>query len=161
MNRNLHSPTKLTEFARDFDIEPDTFFSKFVNKITNVYNSGYNTVNVVPTRTSFQQRFVSKLFNSNHQTSHSSSIYSFHGMLSLLDFKSNLFVHTETCNSIFHCHRDTDHSFTKNLPYLCGKSGPIPYKECSAALAWHQMQCQSQLLDDCEKLYCQSLCARV
>lgn len=58
MNRNLHSPTKLTEFARDFDIEPDTFFTKFVNKITNVYNSGYNTVNVVPSRTSSQQRFV-------------------------------------------------------------------------------------------------------
>lgn len=50
MNRNLHSPTKLTEFARDFDIEPDTFFAKFVHKITNVYNSGYNTVNVVPAR---------------------------------------------------------------------------------------------------------------
>lgn len=53
MNRNLHSPTKLTEFARDFDIEPDTFFAKFVNKITNVYNSGYNTVNVVPARQGF------------------------------------------------------------------------------------------------------------
>lgn len=53
MNRNLHSPTKLTEFARDFDIEPDTFFAKFVNKITNVYNSGYNTVNVVPARQNF------------------------------------------------------------------------------------------------------------
>lgn len=78
MNRNLHSPTKLTEFARDFDIEPDTFFARFVNKITNVYNSGYNTVNVVPTRTSFQQRFVLKLFTSNHHTSHPSSIRSFH-----------------------------------------------------------------------------------
>lgn len=58
MNRNLHSPTKLTEFARDFDIEPDTFFAKFVNKITNVYNSGYNTVNVVPARQSFLHGFV-------------------------------------------------------------------------------------------------------
>lgn len=48
MNRNLHSPTKLTEFARDFDAEPETFLTKFVNKITNAYNSGYNTVNVVP-----------------------------------------------------------------------------------------------------------------
>lgn len=48
MNRNLHSPTKLTEFARDFDTEPETFLTKFVNKITNAYNSGYNTVNVVP-----------------------------------------------------------------------------------------------------------------
>lgn len=46
MNRNLHSPTKLTEFARDFDAEPETFLTKFVNKITNAYNSGYNTVNV-------------------------------------------------------------------------------------------------------------------
>lgn len=50
MNRNLHSPTKLTEFARDFDIEPDSFLAKFVNRITNAYNSGYNTVNVVPIR---------------------------------------------------------------------------------------------------------------
>lgn len=56
MNRNLHSPTKLTEFARDFDIEPDTFFAKFVNKITNVYNSGYNTVNVVPSRQNLFRR---------------------------------------------------------------------------------------------------------
>lgn len=48
MNRNLHSPTKLTEFARDFDAEPETFLTKFVNKITNAYNSGYNTVNIVP-----------------------------------------------------------------------------------------------------------------
>lgn len=46
MNRNLHSPTKLTEFARDFDAEPETFLTKFVNKLTNAYNSGYNTVNV-------------------------------------------------------------------------------------------------------------------
>lgn len=46
MNRNLHSPTKLTEFARDFDAEPETFLTKFVNKITNAYNNGYNTVNV-------------------------------------------------------------------------------------------------------------------
>lgn len=52
MNRNLHSPTKLTEFARDFDTEPDTFLMKFVNKINNAYNSGYNTVNVVPTTSS-------------------------------------------------------------------------------------------------------------
>lgn len=48
MNRNLHSPTKLTEFARDFDAEPETFLTKFVNKLTNAYNSGYNTVNVPP-----------------------------------------------------------------------------------------------------------------
>lgn len=48
MNRNLHSPTKLTEFARDFDAEPETFLTKFVNKITNAYNTGYNTVNIVP-----------------------------------------------------------------------------------------------------------------
>lgn len=48
MNRNLHSPTKLTEFARDFDQEPETFLTKFVNKLTNAYNSGYNTVNIAP-----------------------------------------------------------------------------------------------------------------
>lgn len=48
-NRNLHSPTKLTEFARDFENEPETFLNKVVTKITNAYNSGYNTVNVSPT----------------------------------------------------------------------------------------------------------------
>lgn len=48
MNRHLHSPTKLTEFARDFEEEPETFFTKFVNKITNVYNTSYNTVNELP-----------------------------------------------------------------------------------------------------------------
>ncbi|GAB0091718.1 Putative 1-phosphatidylinositol 3-phosphate 5-kinase [Sergentomyia squamirostris] len=48
MNRNLHSPTKLTEFARDWDDEPETLLSKFVTKITNAYNASYNTVNVAP-----------------------------------------------------------------------------------------------------------------
>lgn len=45
MHRNLHSPTKLTEFARDFDVEPETFLTKFVNKLTNAYNSSYNSIN--------------------------------------------------------------------------------------------------------------------
>lgn len=44
---NLHSTTKLTEFARDFDEEPETVFSKFVNKLQNAYNTGYNTVNEI------------------------------------------------------------------------------------------------------------------
>lgn len=49
MNRNLHSPTKLTEFVREFDEEePTTYFSQFVNKITSAYNNGYNTMNIVP-----------------------------------------------------------------------------------------------------------------
>lgn len=48
MNRNLHSPTKLTEFARDFENEPDTFLNKVVQKITNAYNSSYNSVNINP-----------------------------------------------------------------------------------------------------------------
>lgn len=37
--------TKLTEFARDFEEEPETFFGRFVNKIHNAYNQSYNTVN--------------------------------------------------------------------------------------------------------------------
>ncbi|XP_055916617.1 putative 1-phosphatidylinositol 3-phosphate 5-kinase [Eupeodes corollae] len=49
MNQHLHSPHKLTEFARDFEEEPETFLSKFVNKIQNAYNSSYNTVNDAPT----------------------------------------------------------------------------------------------------------------
>ena len=49
MNRHLHSPTKLTEFAREFDEEPETLFTKFVNKLTNAYNTSYNTVNDLQT----------------------------------------------------------------------------------------------------------------
>lgn len=48
MNRHLHSPTKLTEFARNFDEEPETVFSKIVNKLQTAYNTGYNTVNDIP-----------------------------------------------------------------------------------------------------------------
>lgn len=48
MNQHLHSPTKLTEFARDFeDEETDSILGRFVNKIQNVYNQSYNTVNEV------------------------------------------------------------------------------------------------------------------
>lgn len=49
MNQHLHSPHKLTEFARDFEEEPETLLSKFVSKIQNAYNASYNTVNDVPT----------------------------------------------------------------------------------------------------------------
>lgn len=55
MNRNLHSPTKLTEFARadvDGDEDSNTYFSQIVNKINSVYNSGYNTMNIVPSSSS-------------------------------------------------------------------------------------------------------------
>lgn len=44
-NQNLHSTSKLTEFARDFEEEPDSIFGRFVNKIQNAYNQSYNTVN--------------------------------------------------------------------------------------------------------------------
>lgn len=50
MNRNLHSSTALTEFARDFDEEPETMFSKLVTKFTTgIYNSGSSTSNLVKT----------------------------------------------------------------------------------------------------------------
>ncbi|XP_055858683.1 putative 1-phosphatidylinositol 3-phosphate 5-kinase [Episyrphus balteatus] len=49
MNQHLHSPHKLTEFARDFEEEPETLLSKFVSKIQNAYNASYNTVNDAPT----------------------------------------------------------------------------------------------------------------
>lgn len=41
MNRNLHSPTKLSDFTRDFDMN-------FGNKINVYSNSGFNAVNVIP-----------------------------------------------------------------------------------------------------------------
>lgn len=48
MNRNLHSPTKLTEFPRDWDDEPTTLITKIKTKITSAYNTGYNIVNGAP-----------------------------------------------------------------------------------------------------------------
>lgn len=47
VHQHLHSPSKLTEFARNFEDKPDTLFGRVVNKIQNVYNQSYNTVNDV------------------------------------------------------------------------------------------------------------------
>lgn len=48
-NRNLHSIKVLTEFARDFDDEEDTgILSQFVNKISNIVNTNYNTLSAYP-----------------------------------------------------------------------------------------------------------------
>lgn len=44
-NQNLHSLTKLTEFARDFENQPETLLGRFVNRIQNAYNHSYNAVN--------------------------------------------------------------------------------------------------------------------
>lgn len=48
MNRNLHlhSSSKLTEFARNFETQPETLLNKVVNRITNVYNSSSNAGNI-------------------------------------------------------------------------------------------------------------------
>lgn len=76
MNRNLHSPTKLTEFARQFDEEPDTIFSKFVNKLTTAYNSNYNNVNIPPSSLQPPQQQQQQSINtagSSNSNSHSSS----------------------------------------------------------------------------------------
>lgn len=48
MNRNLHTQNKLTEFSREFEEEPETLFSKLVNKVSSAYNSNYNTINIIP-----------------------------------------------------------------------------------------------------------------
>lgn len=48
-NRNLHSTKVLTEFARDFDDEEDSgILSQFVNKISNIVNTNYNTLSAYP-----------------------------------------------------------------------------------------------------------------
>ncbi|XP_017125000.1 putative 1-phosphatidylinositol 3-phosphate 5-kinase [Drosophila elegans] len=44
-HQHLHSPSKLTEFARNFEDKPESLFGRVVNKIQNVYNQSYNTVN--------------------------------------------------------------------------------------------------------------------
>ncbi|XP_055628535.1 putative 1-phosphatidylinositol 3-phosphate 5-kinase isoform X2 [Toxorhynchites rutilus septentrionalis] len=45
MNKNLHSPTTLTEFARDFEKDSETIFSKIVNKLTTgIYQSGFSEI---------------------------------------------------------------------------------------------------------------------
>ncbi|KAL9891944.1 1-phosphatidylinositol 3-phosphate 5-kinase fab1 [Glossina fuscipes fuscipes] len=60
MNQNLHSLTKLTEFARDFEEQPDTLLSRFVNKIHHAYNQSYNTVNDI---SSYNQQQVSSVIS--------------------------------------------------------------------------------------------------
>lgn len=48
-NRNLHSTKVLTEFARDFDDDEDTgILSQFVNKISNIVNTNYNSLSAYP-----------------------------------------------------------------------------------------------------------------
>lgn len=99
MNRNLHSPTKLTEFARDFDEEPETFLTKFVNKITNAYNSGYNTVNIVP-----QQNVVNISESSSNTQLHVSRSSSEHCVMSVQQSQTtestNLTLNTEMNESM-------------------------------------------------------------
>lgn len=51
-HQHLHSPTKLTEFARNFEDKPESLFGRVVNKIQNVYNQSYNTVNDISSGTS-------------------------------------------------------------------------------------------------------------
>ncbi|EDW85898.1 uncharacterized protein Dwil_GK23306 [Drosophila willistoni] len=51
-HQHLHSPTKLTEFARDFEDKPESLFDRVVTKIQNVYNQSYNTVNDISSGTS-------------------------------------------------------------------------------------------------------------
>ncbi|KAH8233686.1 hypothetical protein KR026_011308 [Drosophila bipectinata] len=50
-HQHLHSPTKLTEFARNFEDKPESLFGRVVNKIQNVYNQSYNTVNDISSGT--------------------------------------------------------------------------------------------------------------
>ncbi|XP_060652864.1 putative 1-phosphatidylinositol 3-phosphate 5-kinase [Drosophila nasuta] len=45
VHQHLHSPNKLTEFARNFEDKPESILNRMVNKIQNVYNQSYNTVN--------------------------------------------------------------------------------------------------------------------
>ncbi|TDG46399.1 hypothetical protein AWZ03_007173 [Drosophila navojoa] len=52
VHQHLHSPSKLTEFARNFEDKPDSLFGRVVNKIQNVYNQSYNTVNDISSGTS-------------------------------------------------------------------------------------------------------------
>ncbi|XP_053672847.1 putative 1-phosphatidylinositol 3-phosphate 5-kinase [Anopheles nili] len=47
MNRHLHSPTILTEFARTFEEEQETIFSKLVNRLTNNTRSSDESSNAV------------------------------------------------------------------------------------------------------------------
>uniref|UniRef100_A0AAG5DAA2 1-phosphatidylinositol-3-phosphate 5-kinase n=1 Tax=Anopheles atroparvus TaxID=41427 RepID=A0AAG5DAA2_ANOAO len=45
MNRHLHSPSILTEFARSFEEEQETIFSKLVNKLTNTRPASESPIN--------------------------------------------------------------------------------------------------------------------
>lgn len=91
IHQHLHSPSKLTEFARNFEDKPDSLFGRVVNKIQNVYNQSYNTVNDISSGTSSSvqvgksrfyderkpsiiDRSTSHLDSDNTQTSSSSSL---------------------------------------------------------------------------------------
>lgn len=97
MNRNLHSPTKLTEFARDFDVEPETIFTKFVNKISNAYNSGYNSVNEV------------------QSTSHESGIISGTALTSSLNKSKTTTIKSQKNNHLHEHHNIEEASTSKKV----------------------------------------------
>lgn len=46
MNKNLHSPKILTEFARDFEEEPSSIFNKFVKLTASIYSASENRSSV-------------------------------------------------------------------------------------------------------------------
>lgn len=80
VHQHLHSPSKLTEFARNFEDKPDTLFGRVVNKIQNVYNQSYNTVNDISSTQVGKSMFYSEKAGSqadsasdNTQNSSSSS----------------------------------------------------------------------------------------
>ncbi|KAH8277660.1 hypothetical protein KR018_003254, partial [Drosophila ironensis] len=68
-HQHLHSPTKLTEFARTFEDKPESLFGRVVNKIQNVYNQSYNTVNDISSGTTTSIQVGKSQFYSETRTS--------------------------------------------------------------------------------------------
>lgn len=68
VHQHLHSPSKLTEFARNFEDKPDTLFGRVVNKIQNVYNQSYNTVNDISSTQVGKSMFYSEKAGSQADT---------------------------------------------------------------------------------------------
>ncbi|KAH8307595.1 hypothetical protein KR044_004302, partial [Drosophila immigrans] len=68
IHQHLHSPSKLTEFARNFEDKPESILNRMVNKIQNVYNQSYNTVNDISSGSSSVQVGKSKFYAEKKST---------------------------------------------------------------------------------------------
>lgn len=108
-NQNLHSLTKLTEFARDFENQPETLLSRFVNKIQNAYNHSYNTMNEISSSNRISNNAntlnLQSEFYTNSSTSHNTTD------------NSNIETNSDNTKLKSQMYTNTSHSAISNREY--------------------------------------------